>query len=75
MKTFYKYSTIVLLFLTISLFIFSLQQRYEARIRNKEIEITLKAWSNYIDSVRIKTNMYKDTIKNLRQELKIKTNK
>jgi len=75
MKTFYKYSTIVLLLLTISLFIFSSQQRYDAKIRNKEIEITLNAWSNYIDSVKVKTNAYKDTIESLRQELKSKANK
>lgn len=60
--------------MTIVFFIFSMQLRYATEISNKGLESTLKAWSNYIDSVKVKTNAYKDTINILRQELKIKTN-
>jgi len=75
MKNFYKYTAITLLIIAFGMFIFALQQRQDAIIKNKETEVILKVWANYIDSVKVKTSAYKDTIEILRQELKSKTNK
>ncbi len=69
MKNILKVITILLLILTLTFFILSLQLRREVKVREEAVEQLIYSWSNYIDSVGVETTAYQDTIKRLRKEL------
>ncbi len=61
--------------LTFFLFILSLQLRMDIKVKDKAVEHVLNSWSNYIDSMKVESKNYQDTIKSLRLEINNKETK
>jgi hypothetical protein len=66
MKLISKAITVLLAILSFTFLILSMQLRRDVKVKEEAVELLIYSWSNYIDSIKIETAAYQDTIKSLR---------